>query len=31
VTSNQATLWDALRRLDVDYGDVELGELFDRH
>jgi maleate isomerase len=30
VTSNQATLWDALRTMGVDYGDVELGELFER-
>lgn len=28
VTSNQATLWDALRTADVDYSDVDLGELF---
>lgn len=30
VTSNQATLWDALRRLDVDHTRVELGRLFER-
>lgn len=29
VTSNQATLWNSLRELDVDYSDVELGELFE--
>lgn len=29
VTSNQATLWDALRRLDVDHRAVELGRLFE--
>lgn len=28
VTSNQATLWNALRAMDVDYSGVELGELF---
>ena len=30
VTSNQATLWDALRTLGVDYSGVGLGALFDR-
>ena len=30
VTSNQATLWDALRTLEVDYSEVGLGTLFDR-
>ncbi len=29
VTSNQATLWDALRRLDVDHRTVDLGRLFE--
>jgi maleate isomerase len=29
VTSNQATLWNALRALGVDYGDVPLGRLFE--
>lgn len=29
VTSNQATLWDALRTIGVDTGDVELGQLFE--
>lgn len=29
VTSNQATLWDALRTLGVDYSDLPLGKLFD--
>jgi maleate isomerase len=29
ITSNQATLWDALRKAGVDYNDVELGELLD--
>lgn len=29
VTSNQATLWDALRTLGVDYGDLPLGMLFE--
>jgi maleate isomerase len=28
VTSNQATLWDALRRVGVDHTEVELGRLF---
>ena len=28
VTSNQATLWDALRTLDIDHSEVELGSLF---
>ncbi|WP_255197428.1 maleate cis-trans isomerase family protein [Halorarius litoreus] len=30
VTSNQATLWNALRVLNVDYADVDLGALFQR-
>jgi len=30
VTSNQATLWSALRTLGIDYADIELGSLFDR-
>ncbi|WP_223301976.1 maleate cis-trans isomerase [Haladaptatus sp. R4] len=30
ITSNQATLWDALRKIDVDYSEIELGTLF-RH
>lgn len=30
VTSNQATLWDALRTVGVDYADIPLGRLFDR-
>jgi maleate isomerase len=30
VTSNQATLWDALRTVDVDYSDIDLGQLFDQ-
>lgn len=30
VTSNQATLWDALRRLDLDHTVVDLGSLFER-
>lgn len=30
VTSNQATLWDTLRTVGIDYSDVELGALFDR-
>ncbi|MFB6298955.1 MAG: maleate cis-trans isomerase [Halobacteriales archaeon] len=29
VTSNQATLWDALRRIDVDVSEFTLGRLFD--
>lgn len=29
VTSNQATLWDSLRELNVDYSNIELGELFN--
>ncbi|MDY6819616.1 MAG: maleate cis-trans isomerase [Halobacteriales archaeon] len=29
VTSNQATLWDALRHIDIDHTDIELGRLFD--
>jgi maleate isomerase len=29
VTSNQATLWDALRKMNVDYSEVELGTLFN--
>ena len=28
ITSNQATLWDALRTIGVDYSDIELGTLF---
>jgi maleate isomerase len=30
VTSNQATLWDSLRELNIDYSNVELGEIFNR-
>lgn len=30
VTSNQATLWDALRTLDIDYSEIELGTLFQQ-
>jgi maleate isomerase len=30
VTSNQATLWDALRTVDVDYSDIDLGQLFNQ-
>lgn len=30
VTSNQATLWDALRRIDVDYSELNLGRLFSQ-
>ena len=29
VTSNQATLWDALRRMDVDHTGIDLGTLFE--
>jgi maleate isomerase len=29
VTSNQATLWDALRRVDFDHTSIDLGRLFD--
>lgn len=29
VTSNQATLWDALRTLGVNYSELELGALFE--
>jgi maleate isomerase len=29
VTSNQATLWDALRRLDLDHTAIDLGRLFE--
>ncbi len=29
VTSNQATLWDALRTIGIDYSEVELGSLFE--
>lgn len=29
VTSNQATLWDALRRMDLDHAVTDLGSLFD--
>jgi maleate isomerase len=29
VTSNQATLWNALRTLGVDYTEVDLGRLFE--
>lgn len=29
VTSNQATLWDALRTIGVSYSEVELGSLFE--
>lgn len=29
VTSNQATLWDALRRLELDHTAVDLGRLFE--
>lgn len=28
VTSNQATFWDALRTMGVEYSDIELGSLF---
>lgn len=28
ITSNQATLWDALRTMEVDYTTIELGQLF---
>jgi maleate isomerase len=28
VTSNQATLWNALREIGVDYSDIDLGQLF---
>lgn len=30
VTSNQATLWDALRTIGVDYSEIDLGALFRR-
>ena len=30
VTSNQATLWNALREMGVDYSEVELGQLFSQ-
>jgi maleate isomerase len=30
VTSNQATLWESLRTIGVDYGNVEFGSLFAR-
>lgn len=30
VTSNQATLWDALHTAGVDYSEVELGTLFEQ-
>jgi len=30
VTSNQATLWDALGHTDVDRTEVELGRLFEQ-
>lgn len=29
VSSNQATLWDTLRTVGVDYSDIELGRLFE--
>lgn len=29
ITSNQATLWDALRTMGIDYSDIELGSLFE--
>jgi maleate isomerase len=29
VTSNQATLWNALKTLEVDYSDLSLGQLFE--
>jgi maleate isomerase len=29
VTSNQATLWDALRRVDFDHRNIDLGRLFE--
>lgn len=28
VTSNQATLWDALQSMGIDYSEIELGSLF---
>lgn len=28
VTSNQATLWDSLRKMDINYSEVGLGSLF---
>jgi maleate isomerase len=31
ITSNQATLWDALREIGVDYSGLPLGTLFDLH
>lgn len=30
VTSNQATLWDSLRTLGIDDGDIQLGTLFEQ-
>lgn len=30
VTSNQATLWDALRTMEIEYSEIGLGRLFDR-
>lgn len=30
VTSNQATLWDALRRIDTNYSGISLGRLFQQ-
>lgn len=30
VTSNQATLWDALRKLRVDYSEIPLGTLYSQ-
>lgn len=30
VTSNQATFWDSLQSMGVDYSDIELGELFQQ-
>lgn len=30
VTSNQATLWDALRRIDLDHTAIDLGRLFEK-
>lgn len=29
VSSNQATLWDTLRTLNVEYADIDLGALYD--
>lgn len=30
LSSNQVSIWDALRTADVDYSDIELGSLFER-